>query len=236
MGKPLGHKNYGSIPHLPGSKLGHGDFRIHEGQARILTEKARDKRDLIIVQEKLDGSNVAVANIDGQLVPLSRAGYTASSSKYEQHQLFAHWVRQNASRFEFLQPGQRVVGEWLAQAHSVRYEVDDDSVFAVFDLMVGHKRAPYERFVAAVGDALRTVPLLHVGGPLPVAEALALLGERGHYGAKDPAEGLVFRCERDEKVEFIAKFVRNEHVPGRLLPELTGAEAVWNWRPKAQAA
>src|SRR5690606_19498045 len=141
--------------------LGRGDYFIHEGQARILTGGTRDRHDRICVQEKLDGSNCALANIDGQLVPLTRAGYTATSSRFEQHQLFAHWARVNAWRFAFLQPGQRVVGEWLAQAHSVRYEVDDVGVFAAFDLMVGHERAPYDRFVEAVGETLRVVPLLH---------------------------------------------------------------------------
>lgn len=63
MTKPLGHKAYGSIPHLPNSRLGVGDYHCHEGQARICCEKARDKHDRIIVTEKLDGSNVCVANI-----------------------------------------------------------------------------------------------------------------------------------------------------------------------------
>ena len=56
--KPLKHKNYGSIPHLPNSRMGLADKSCHEGQARIATEEARDSNDEIIVQEKLDGSNV----------------------------------------------------------------------------------------------------------------------------------------------------------------------------------
>jgi hypothetical protein len=55
LSKPLGQKAYGSIPHLPGSRLGEGDHHVSEGQAIIATKKARDKNDLIIVQEKLDG-------------------------------------------------------------------------------------------------------------------------------------------------------------------------------------
>ena len=73
MSKPLGHKSYGSIPHLSSTRLGPGDHRIEAGQERILTEKKRDQYDHIIVQEKLDGTNVAVANVEGRLVPLSRA-------------------------------------------------------------------------------------------------------------------------------------------------------------------
>jgi hypothetical protein len=34
--KPLNAKAYGSIGHLPMSRLGPGDWSVHEGQARIL--------------------------------------------------------------------------------------------------------------------------------------------------------------------------------------------------------
>jgi hypothetical protein len=40
--KPIGRKNYGSIPHLHNSKLGEGDYYISKGQERILTLKARE--------------------------------------------------------------------------------------------------------------------------------------------------------------------------------------------------
>lgn len=233
--KPLGRKAYGSIPHLPNSKLGPRDYHIHQGQADILTKKTRDKHDLVIIQEKLDGSCCAIANVDGRLVPLTRAGHPATTSKYEQHHLFAHWVRENQPRFAFLQPGQRVVGEWLAQAHSARYQVDDHSVFVAFDLMEGAKRAPYEQFIISTSDTLYVAPLLHIGPALPVEKALELLGERGRHRALDPAEGVVYRCERRGEIEFLAKFVRSDFVPGRLLPEISGGEAVWNWRPRALA-
>lgn len=98
--KPLGKKAYGSIPHLPGSRLGPGDYCISEGQARIATEKPRDKHDLIIVQEKLDGSNVAVAKVNGEILALTRAGYLATTSPYQQHHFFAKWVKENESPFE----------------------------------------------------------------------------------------------------------------------------------------
>ena len=60
---------------------------------------------MIIVQEKLDGSNVCVARVGGRLLPLGRAGYPAVSSKYEQHRLFAAWAYERLDRFEFLQEG-----------------------------------------------------------------------------------------------------------------------------------
>src|SRR5688572_23023298 len=116
--KPLGHKAYGSIPHLLGSRLGKGDHHCSPGQAIIACEKARDKHDIIIVQEKLDGSNVAVAKVEGRVIALTRAGYKALSSNYEQHHLFDKWVNKNYSRFDaLLQEGERVCGEWLLMAH-----------------------------------------------------------------------------------------------------------------------
>src|SRR6185295_13635174 len=90
--KPLGIKAYGHIAHLPGSRLGPGDHKLTEGQAKILTVKVRDRHDRIFVREKLDGSNVAVARVGGVIMPLIRAGYPAISSKYEQHRFFAAWV------------------------------------------------------------------------------------------------------------------------------------------------
>lgn len=116
--KPLGRKNYGSIPHLPRSRMGPGDHHCHGGQEEICCRKTRDRHDVVIVTEKLDGSNVGVARIGDDVVALGRAGYLASTSKYEQHHLFAAWVRENLERFRgALEPGQRMVGEWLAQAH-----------------------------------------------------------------------------------------------------------------------
>jgi hypothetical protein len=86
--KPFPKKNYGSIGHLPGSRLGIGDHHIQEAQAKILTDKARDYKDLIIVQEKLDGANVGILRHEGQLIGLTRKGHRAIDSPMEQFQMF----------------------------------------------------------------------------------------------------------------------------------------------------
>lgn len=92
--------------------MGPGDHHIEPGQAIICTEKARDRHDLIIVQEKLDGSNCSVAKINGTIIPLTRAGYRAESSPYEQHHYFARWVYKNQNRFDaLLSEWERIVGE-----------------------------------------------------------------------------------------------------------------------------
>src|SRR5882672_482336 len=142
--KPLNRKNYGSIGHLPLSRMGPSDHHVHEGQQRICTVKARDKHDVIIVTEKLDGSNVGIARVDDNIYALGRAGYLAQTSRFEQHQLFADWVRRDEQKWlKVLNNGQRFVGEWMAQAHGTRYSLPYGP-FMAFDMMVGEKRLSWK--------------------------------------------------------------------------------------------
>lgn len=228
--KPLGHKAYGSIPHLSSSRLGPGDHYCDPGQESIATKKARDGFDLVIVQEKLDGSNCAVAKIDGEIVPLVRAGYRAETSPYEQHHLFAKWVAQEKERFDAaLQEGERLVGEWLIQAHGTRYNLPHEP-FVVFDLMRGQVRALYLELMRRVHPhGFRTPFLVHIGGPVSVSYILKQLGILGSgHGATDPVEGAVWRVEREGKVDFLAKWVYEWKEDGKYLPEISGGEAIWN--------
>jgi len=228
--KPLGQKAYGSIGHLPDSRLGPSDHSVHIGQARICCEKTRDKHDRIIVQEKLDGSCVAVALLDGQLIALGRAGWPAQSSSYRQHQLFAEWVRRNEDKFRaVLRDGERLVGEWLAQAHGTRYELAGREPFGVFDIMHGYDRLPFDVFVSRVGDVFARPHLLHDGKPISVAAALELHAQ--HHWPCEELEGAVYRVERSGAVDFLAKYVRPSKVDGKYLPEISGHSAVWNWEP-----
>lgn len=226
--KPLGYKAYGSIPHLPGSRLGDGDHHCHEGQAKIATLKARDKYDVIIVQEKLDGSCCSVAKINGQIVALGRAGYLATSSEFSVHHSFALYVEMNARRFsELLAEGERAVGEYLAQAIGTRYNLPHEP-FVVFDIMRGTKRAIVNEVCS------RTMPLdfiapriISTGKVLPIETAMALVEPSGH-GAIDPVEGVIYRVERKGEVDFLTKFVRHDKEDGKYFPENNNGIITWN--------
>ena len=230
--KPLGGKAYGHIPHLPGSRLGPGDHHCHEGQARICLEKTRDKHDFVTVTEKLDGSCVAVARLGTEIAALGRAGWPAQSSPYEQQQLFAHWVRLNVERFRrLLEDEERAVGEWLAQAHGTRYALPHEP-FVIFDIMAGAVRIPT---MLARERAMRCgfiVPALLSEGSAVFSVAQAqkeILISR--HGALDPVEGAVWRIERRGQFDFLAKWLRPDKQDGSLLPEVSGGEPIWNWRP-----
>lgn len=230
--KPLGRKAYGHIGHLPGSRMGPGDHHIHPGQARIATERVRDKRDRVIVQEKLDGSCVSVAKVGGVIVPLIRAGYAAATSHYAQHHLFAAWAFERQDRFaRLLADGERVVGEWLAQAHGTRYDVVSEDVFVAFDLMTEDVRLCHAEAMDRLLRAGLTVPSVLTTGPTSIEDAIARLDTYGFHGALDPVEGAVWRVERDDRVDFLAKYVRPDKVDGSYFEVET-----WNWRPAGAAA
>ena len=185
------------------------------------------------VTVKLDGSCMAVAKIDGAIQPLSRAGYLATTSKYEQHQLFAQWVYANQQRFlDVLGEGERFVGEWLAQAHGTRYKLHHEP-FVPFDVMVGSKRLPNAQALVMAANAGLPVP--HSirnwsGDSLSLDSAIAAL-EIPHHGEIDPVEGAVWRVERRGEFDFICKWVRPDKVDGKYLESQTGDGPIWNWRP-----
>lgn len=228
MNKPLGHKSYGSIPHLSNSKLGPGDYHCHEGQERIATIKARDKHDIIIVQEKLDGGNVGIAKVNGEILAITRAGYLATTSQYETHLIFDQWVKENESRFDaLLNEGERVCGEWLYHAVGTRYDLPHEP-FVPFDIMIGQKRE--SMFTASkrlCHHGFTLANTIHVGDPISVESALILLGN-GKHGAIDPVEGLVYRVERKGVVDFLCKYVRPGKENGIYFPEISGGELVIN--------
>lgn len=226
--KPINRKNYGHIPHFPGSRIGPGDHKCHEGQLRIATEKARDKHDIISVTEKLDGSNVGVARQNDILYPLGRAGYLANSSPHKQHQLFSNWVYENQDRFmAILNNGERLCGEWLLQAHGTRYDLPHEP-FVAFDLMTGSKRTPYSEFTERVLDYFIIPHIIHSGAPLSIKEAMEMLGPYGFHGALEQVEGAVWRVERKGEFDFMAKYVRPDKKDGLYLERNTGEKPTWN--------
>lgn len=224
--KPTGKKNYGSIPHFKCSQLGPGEHHITDGQERIATKTARDRNDLVIVQEKVDGSNVGVAIIDNKVVAIQRHGYICENSPHQMHRYFHQWVQENKKRFLLvLGPGERLCGEWLMQAHGTLYDLVHEPL-VVFDLFtVDNKRLTYHEFLLRVLPQKFIVPrLIHIGQPFPLKKALEAIKTSGH-GAVDGAEGFVYRVERNGKVDFLAKYIPPGKKVGKYLQLDT---PVWN--------
>ncbi len=220
--KPLGINNYGHIPHLPNSRLGSGDHHIQAGQAEIATIKTRDFRDLVIVQEKLDGANVGVLKLNDKLIALTRSGHDCEKSPYLAHKLFLEFVEKNHNRFfNLLKEGERIAGEWLTITHGTHYNMPHEP-FVAFDIFPKkHQRITYHEFLLRVLPFGFVVPrLVHLGSAISTNSALRRLeADKSYHGAIDDIEGLVYRVERDNKVDFLCKFVRHDKQDGLYLDE-----------------
>jgi hypothetical protein len=129
----------------------------------------------------------------------------------------------------FLPDGAALHGEWLAQAHGTIYRVDKP--FVVFDLTIDGKRRPYDEMLACVAPmGLPVANLLHRGPPIPISQAMEIMGDLGHHGATEQPEGVVYRVERRGSFDFMAKYVRPDKIDGKYLPDISGKETVWMWR------
>lgn len=228
-GQKLIPRNYGSIFHLPGSSMSDaGDRPINDPHCHLLTVKTRqrkDHQDRLIVMEKADGSNHGVLKLDGKIHPVVRKGYPINlETSYVHEVYFAKWVFSQERLFrEMLTEGERMIFENLSYRHSVPYVLDTIPFMAI-DLFEGPRRrtlADLESRVTGTGIPSPKV-LYRDNQALAIPDALHLLGEFGLLGAKEPAEGLVYRLEytsRDKGVgvELMAKYVRPGFVPGKCI-------------------
>ena len=83
--------------------------------------------------------------------------------------------------------------------------------------MRGTTRLPHSEFYLRTASSFITPTVLSTGGPCSIEEAMRRLGDHGHHGAVDLAEGCVWRVERRGVVDFLAKYVRHDKVDGRYL-------------------
>lgn len=220
---------YPSIPHLPGSRCA-DDRTVSTAQARRCTDPAAASG-VVIVQEKLDGSCVAVVREERGVVARGREGRLAAESGNEARRWFAAWVAERAALFEaVLAPGEILAGEWLALVHGTRYALPHGP-FVPFDVFCNEKRLGVDALAARLaGTGLPLPHEVHRGAPIAVADAARALGQGGH-GAIDLPEGLVYRVERGGEVVLVAKWVRPGKVDGCYLPENSGAPALHHWTP-----
>jgi hypothetical protein len=224
-------KLYTKIPHLPGSRLGPSDRTADPDLAARCAGEGR-AGDRVIVCEKLDGSCVAIVRTERGLAAYGRDGAPCAESRNEGRRAFAAWVEARAGGDAWraaLATGERLVCEWLALAHGTRYALPHGPAVAIDGFGADGARWPLDevrRRATAMG--LPVARVLHDGGALAIGAAVALLGDRGHHGALEPAEGVVYRVERAGRVIGLAKYVRAGKLDGCYLADKTGGDHVWN--------
>ncbi len=209
---------YPRTPHLFGSKGTDDDKHLGEAESnRFIADES------LIVEEKIDGTNVGIHfSDDGELV-LQCRGHLITEGMHPQYDLFKQWATVKRYILEQrLENRFLLFGEWVYARHSVLYrqlthyffefDIYDKEIEAFLDLE--------RRLDLLAGAGIETVPVLH-SGALKRSELEALIGPSKFdsqfenpltHRTDNLMEGLYLRTEADGIVTGRAKFVRSEFV------------------------
>lgn len=209
---------YPRTPHLFGSKGTDDDRHLSEAESRRFIAD-----DSLIVEEKLDGTNVGLHFSDeGELV-LQCRGHLITEGMHPQYDLFKQWVAVKRDVLEQRLENRYILfGEWLYARHTVAYR-QLSHYFYEFDIYDKQQQAFLDleqRLALLAGLGIQTVPVIHTGA-LPRAKLEQLIGpsqfdsqfDNPLTGRPDNLmEGLYLRTEANGVVTGRAKFVRPEFV------------------------
>jgi hypothetical protein len=236
---------YPRTPHLFGSR-GTADDK-HLGQRESLDFIADAS---LIVEEKLDGTNVGIHFTRGGRMVLQCRGHEITSGMHAQYDLFKQWTMGKRPVLESMLEDRLILfGEWLYARHSVSYRSLPHYFFEfdIYDKVQQIFLDLKSRLEKLEATGIHTVPVIKRGPA--TAELLGKLIGPSQYDSQfeNPLtgqidtlmEGLYLRTEADGQVtgraklvrpEFVEKVKQSEHwqhlpmVPNRLAP---GAE-IWS--------
>lgn len=209
---------YPRTPHLFGSKGTDDDKHLGEEESLLLLAD-----ESLIVEEKIDGTNVGIHFSDSGEMFLQCRGHLITEGMHPQYDLFKQWAAVKRHRLEArLQNRFILFGEWAYARHSIHYR-QLTHYFLEFDIYDKQQEAflDLERRLALLDETgIKTVPVIHAG--CVSRDRLAnLIGpsrfdshfENPFTGRSDNLmEGLYLRTEADGVVTGRAKLVRPEFV------------------------
>ena len=204
---------YPRTPHLAGSDGTSDDKRMGKPDtARMLADPS------LIVEEKVDGTNVGIHIAESRLV-LQCRGHEITAGMHAQYDLFKQWATTKRPLFETML-GERFLlfGEWLYAKHSIFY-TQLPHYFFEFDIFDKQEKVFLDlnrRLTMLEGTGIQTVPVIHRG--ISKVDALVdLIGPSAYDSEFDNPltgltdnlmEGVYLRTEADGVVTDRAKFVR----------------------------
>jgi hypothetical protein len=209
---------YPRTPHLFGSKGTDDDKHLGQKESEAFIADPS-----IIVEEKIDGTNVGIHFTTRGRMVLQCRGHEITEGMHPQYDLFKQWTSVKRPVLEAML-GTRFIlyGEWLYAKHSVHYRALPHYFFEfdLYDKDAAKFLDLATRLQMLDGTGLHTVPVLHRG--LATAEELrARIGPSAFDSAFDNPvtgrtdhlmEGLYVRTEADGHVTGRAKMVRPEFV------------------------
>jgi RNA ligase len=205
-------------PHLFGARGTDGDK--HLGQQESLDFIANAS---LIVEEKLDGTNVGVHFTPAGRMVLQCRGHEITTGMHAQYDLFKQWTMGKRHVLEAMLEDRLILfGEWLYARHSMHYRSLPHYFFA-FDIHDKQRQVFVDsasRLEKLKGTGIVTAPVVH-RGPATADELRNLVGrsrfdsafENPLTGSADNLmEGLYLRTEEGGSVTGRTKFVRPEFV------------------------
>ena len=209
---------YPRTPHLFGSKGTDDDKRLGRKESeRFMAAPS------LIVEEKLDGTNVGMHFTSPGRMVLQCRGHKITEGMHPQYDLFKQWTSVKRAVLETMLGSQFILyGEWLYAKHSVHYRALPHYFFEfdLYDKDAAQFLDLTTRLQMLDGTGLHTVPVLH-RGPATAEELRALIGPSAFDTVFDNPvtgrtdhlmEGLYLRIEAAGHVTGRAKMVRPEFV------------------------
>jgi hypothetical protein len=209
---------YPRTPHLFGSRGTDDDKHLGQQESLDFITDAS-----LIVEEKLDGTNVGIHfNSAGRMV-LQCRGHEITTGMHAQYDLFKQWTMGKRPVLEaMLEDRLLLFGEWLYARHSLHYRRLPHYFFE-FDIYDKQRQIFLDlasRLELLEGTGILTVPVVH-RGPATTDKLYRLIGlSRFDSRFENPAtgrvdhlmEGLYLRTEAEGCVTRRAKLVRAEFV------------------------
>jgi ATP-dependent RNA circularization protein (DNA/RNA ligase family) len=152
---------YPRTPHLFGSRGTADDKRL--GEAVSLAFLADSS---LIVEEKIDGTNVGIHFSDAGEMVLQCRGHLITEGMHPQYDLFKQWAAVKRHVLEQrLEDRLILFGEWVYARHSIFYR-QLPHYFFEFDIYDKHQEAFLDlerRLEILEGAGVSTVPVVHSG-------------------------------------------------------------------------
>ena len=219
MGASLGDfVKFPRTPHLFGSKGTDDDKHLGERESLAFIGDVS-----LIVEEKIDGTNVGIHFAADGRMKLQCRGHEITEGMHPQYDLFKQWTSAKLLTLEEMLEDRFILyGEWLYARHSVHYRALSHYFFEfdIYDKQVERFLDLAARMRKLSGTSIETVPIVHRG--IATADELwAKIGPSAfdaHFenpvtGRSDNRmEGVYLRTEADGFVTGRAKLVRPEFV------------------------
>jgi len=209
---------YPRTPHMFGSRGTDDDKHLDRGES---SELIADRS--LIVEEKLDGTNVGIHFTTAGRMVLQCRGHEITEGMHAQYDLFKQWTMGKRPVLETMLSDRLILfGEWLFARHSLHYRRLPHYFFEfdIYDKQSGDFLDLETRLMLLEGTGILTVPVIH-RGELDEHQLRALIGPSQFESVfSDPIsgredrlmEGLYLRTEGIGWVTRRAKLVRPEFV------------------------